>query len=685
MTPLKNKRRETAPDERAFLTRLRLRAQRRVLWMRALWKASGAPGAQGLAITDADVDRILQHPRGLNSGEAEFYQTDQTARGLTRQIADADAAVTSDPRWTRLCCEFNLSVFERDLLSLAVAVEIDPWWRRVCGYLHDDATAAQATPWLAAGLFGWDREVRLGSDSALVRWHLARPAENALNPWSTIASWQADPQIVAWLLQETACEPAAAPESDCLYPDILAAMQQFTNSVLEHDPASAIAIELIGPDGSGRQTLAAQFAAAIGKNGLFVVDDRILLGSGAPYHPTGEHVIRSARSARLAHSVLYWRSAEGAEPRLWSLLDGAAQISIFGATTPLPADVHSRALRRIFRLPPLSRRQRCALWTRLGAGDPPIPVSDWALTPGEIVKAASAAAASGDAVVEVCRAMLHQAPGELFVPLPCPYTWEDIVLTPTLQAHLAELEMQARLRFAVLEDWGFERLLPMGRGLTALFAGPSGTGKTMAAQVLARALGMDLYRVDLAGVINKYIGETEKHLRRVFEACERANVLLFFDEADALFGQRMQVKDAHDRFANIEIDYLLQRMEQFDGVAVLATNRKEDLDKAFLRRLRFLIDFLPPGPAERLELWRKSLPLQSPSGEEILGAIDWELLASKLTLTGADIKSAALGAAFLARATNSKITMQQVISAVRRQMSKHGQVLRMGDLEHIHA
>ena len=189
--------------------------------------------------------------------------------------------------------------------------------------------------------------------------------------------------------------------------------------------------------------------------------------------------------------------------------------------------------------------------------------------------------------------------------------------------------MQARLRFAVLEDWGFERLLPMGRGLTALFAGPSGTGKTMAAQVLARALGMDLYRVDLAGVINKYIGETEKHLRRVFEACERANVLLFFDEADALFGQRMQVKDAHDRFANIEIDYLLQRMEQFDGVAVLATNRKEDLDKAFLRRLRFLIDFLPPGPAERLELWRKSLPLQSPSGEEILGAIDWELLAEQ--------------------------------------------------------
>ena len=141
----------------------------------------------------------------------------------------------------------------------------------------------------------------------------------------------------------------------------------------------------------------------------------------------------------------------------------------------------------------------------------------------------------------------------------------------------------------------------------------------MAAQVLARSLGMELYRVDLAGVVNKYIGETEKHLKRVFDACERANVLLFFDEADALFGQRMQVKDAHDRFANIEIDYLLQRMEQFDGVAVLATNRKDDLDKAFLRRLRFIVDFLPPGAGGAPALWRKSLLPRSPSGEEILG------------------------------------------------------------------
>ena len=141
----------------------------------------------------------------------------------------------------------------------------------------------------------------------------------------------------------------------------------------------------------------------------------------------------------------------------------------------------------------------------------------------------------------------------------------------------------------------------------------------MAAQVLARSLGMEIYRVDLAGVMNKYIGETEKNLRRMFDACERANVLLFFDEADALFGQRTQVKDAHDRFANIEIDYLLQRMEQFDGIAVLATNRRSDIDNAFLRRLRFIVDFLPPGVEERRTLWTLALPARAPNGEALLG------------------------------------------------------------------
>ena len=173
------------------------------------------------------------------------------------------------------------------------------------------------------------------------------------------------------------------------------------------------------------------------------------------------------------------------------------------------------------------------------------------------------------------------------------------------------------------EDWGFGRLAHLGHGISALFGGPSGTGKTMAAQVMARSLGIELLRVDLAGVVNKYVGETEKKLREVFDACEDSGALLFFDEADALFGMRTQVKDAHDRFANIEIDYLLQRIERFDGVAILATNRRQDLDTAFVRRLRFVVEFQTPRPEERWRCGSARCCRRAPNGEPLLDEIDW--------------------------------------------------------------
>lgn len=214
-----------------------------------------------------------------------------------------------------------------------------------------------------------------------------------------------------------------------------------------------------------------------------------------------------------------------------------------------------------------------------------------------------------------------------------------------------------------------------------MFAGPSGTGKTMAVQVLARALGLRIRRVDLSAVVNKYVGETEKHLKLVWDACEREPVILFIDEADALFGQRTQVKDAHDRFANTQINYLLQRMEQFDGIVILATNRKEDLDRAFLRRLRFIIDFLPPAPAERLRLWERALPAFGPGKVPLLDeGIPWRTLAEEIDLTGAGIKSAALRAAFLARGEGARIATRHILTAARRELEKNGHVLRAGDL-----
>jgi SpoVK/Ycf46/Vps4 family AAA+-type ATPase len=263
------------------------------------------------------------------------------------------------------------------------------------------------------------------------------------------------------------------------------------------------------------------------------------------------------------------------------------------------------------------------------------------------------------------------------LPLALPYDWSDLVVPHRVKASLRRLCHRVELRRDVLDRWEFRRLDPMMAGVTALFAGPSGTGKTMAAQVLARTLELDLFRVDLATVVSKYIGETEKQLAAVFDEAERSQVLVFFDEADALFGQRTKVRDAHDRYANIEIDYLLQRLETFRGVGILATNRKSDLDAAFLRRLRTIVDFVDPTPAERLRLWRLALPSHTSAGEQITADLDHEWLASSLELTGAEIKAIALSAAFDARASGALITVHTVLEASRRELAKRGAVLRV--------
>jgi AAA+ superfamily predicted ATPase len=681
------------PTEPAFLTRVRLRARRRVLWLRRVWAEGLAEPEQGLAIPHSEVDRVLADPREAAEAEDAFYEGDAQARRLTEEIREADGHAADEAPWRRLAREFGLSGPEVDLLMLTVAVDVDPALLRACGYLNDDATACRPTPWLAAGLFQWPACVRPGPESGLVRWGLARPADGAAVPWSGTSPWAADPYLVSWVVQGhgrdpvlgDAILPVAAEDipPTCLYSELLAEMKAFAAALLEqrrrpHGGRHGVEIELIGPEGSGKRTLAAQLCAELGA-GLVLADAGVLLGPDVALPLAAERALHAVRLARLNGAVLYWQDAGAANPRAWAAVRGSADLTLFGAAAADSGPKRVEVPRRSFRLPPLTRAQRVALWAGLCDRPAPEPVADWMLTPAEVAAAARVAPAGPRAVVEACRRELSQGPGGLITPLACPYTWDDIVLASQTRGHLEELQNQARLRWPVYEDWGFERLCPVGRGIAALFAGSTGTGKTMAAQVLARALGMELYRVDLAGVMSKYIGETEKNLKQIFDTCERANVLLFFDEADAVFGQRTQVKDAHDRYANIEVDYLLQRMEQFDGIAVLATNRKGDIDKAFLRRMRFIVDFLQPGPAERLALWRRALLPRAPDGTELLDAIDYEFLADRLTMSGADIKGAALAAAFLARAEGTRIAMRHVLHTARREMAKHGEVLRPGD------
>jgi SpoVK/Ycf46/Vps4 family AAA+-type ATPase len=243
-------------------------------------------------------------------------------------------------------------------------------------------------------------------------------------------------------------------------------------------------------------------------------------------------------------------------------------------------------------------------------------------------------------------------------------TWEDLILPELQMGMLRQLAAQSRHRMKVYEEWGFAARGRRGLGLSALFSGPSGTGKTLAAEVIATELGLDLYRIDLSAVVSKYIGETEKNLKQVFDAAESGGVLLLFDEADALFGKRAEVKDSHDRYANIEVGYLLQRMESFQGLAILTTNVKSTLDKAFQRRLRFTIDFPFPDAGQRAAIWTRAFPEQVPRAD-----LDPSRLAT-LNMAGGNIRNIAINAAFLAAEEGTAVRMPHILQATRLEAAK---------------
>jgi SpoVK/Ycf46/Vps4 family AAA+-type ATPase len=242
--------------------------------------------------------------------------------------------------------------------------------------------------------------------------------------------------------------------------------------------------------------------------------------------------------------------------------------------------------------------------------------------------------------------------------------WEDLVLPAPEAKILRQIVDQVSQRQRVYQQWGFDRRLSRGLGINALFAGESGTGKTLAAEVIASELQLNLYRIDLSQVVSKYIGETEKNLRKLFDAAEDGGTILFFDEADALFGKRSEVKDSHDRYANIEINYLLQRMEAYRGLAILATNVKSALDPAFMRRLRFIVSFPFPGITERARIWQRAFPEEAEQE-----ALDYDGLA-RFNLTGGSIQNIAINAAFLAASAGGPISMPLILDAARGEFRK---------------
>lgn len=392
------------------------------------------------------------------------------------------------------------------------------------------------------------------------------------------------------------------------------------------------------------------------------------------------------REAKLRGAVLFLQSADVfAAPdaeSLWAAvaarIEAAAIPCIISTTRPLPADpLRIPPFVARFEIPPAA--ERLQYWRNLpeiaGLEDSALATlaNGFRFSRRKIERALSRALRSGtelslDSLAAACRAESAGALAVHGTKIEAHYTWDDLVLQADTIAQLREVATQMRLRHRVQEDWGYGRASGRTEGVHAFFYGPPGTGKTMAASVIAAELRLELFRINLAAVVSKYVGETEKNLERIFAAAEGSNAILFFDEADALFGKRSEVRDAHDRYANIEVAYLLQRIETFGGMTLLASNLDQNVDEAFRRRMHYIIEFPPPNETERERLWRLAIQ----PGQPIAEPIDYGFLAAKLTLSGAEIKNVATRAAYLAAAEATPLELRHLLHAARREYQKTG-------------
>jgi SpoVK/Ycf46/Vps4 family AAA+-type ATPase len=458
------------------------------------------------------------------------------------------------------------------------------------------------------------------------------------------------------------------------------------------DRSGAPRVLLAGPEGAGRGLIA---EALFGERGRSSV--RIDLAGIVAEGKIAERVAAALREAALrdAAAIIDGGTAIDREaPRTVvhaianSTVDLAVPVVFTLTTHPswlvevVPALVE-------LDVPPPTFRERLELWRRALAGTPvaaedlEIVASRYAFTGATIARAAHRASQAArlrdpdhpqvalDDLGDAARLMFSHRLGAMAQRIPIGFAWSDLVLPRDTHEAVREVVRFARFRSFLLEDWGFSAKLPYGRGISAIMAGPPGTGKTMVAQLLAKELGYDLYRIDLSQVVNKYIGETEKNLAKIFDEAETSHAVLFFDEADSLFAKRTDVKSSNDRYANLEVNYLLQRMETFDGVTLLATNLEQGLDDAFKRRVRFSILFELPEEAERKKLWISMFPPKVPLAPNI----DWDLMAKRFEMAGGYIKKAALRAALIAAEARRPITTADLVEAARQEYREMGRII----------
>ncbi|WP_327343111.1 AAA family ATPase [Streptomyces europaeiscabiei] len=671
-----------------------------------------------LYVTDTEVDALLDSTLGTPPAAGDR----ESEAELDRLSAEIAERVTLSMRGgvglrlVALAGLFELHPVDIDIVVMCLAPEMDRRYERLYGYLHDDLTRRLPTVGLALDILCSDpatravARTRFAPSAPLVRHRLITLTEDSATPTHSLLgnSVRLDPRVAGFLLEDDdpvdrlrpyarLAAPAGTLEDLYFPPEFGASLAR----VSEHAD-DRLVVYCQGSYGVGKQSAAA--ACARRRNAPLLVVSADLLAE-RPMEEFTALVALVDREARLQGAVMYWENVdallgEQARPRLSLLLSTLAAhpgpAFLAGDTAWEPADPPQGMAFVRLEFPSPGYAERLRLWesaldgldgTNRAVLDLAAVSGKFRLSGGQIQDAAGTARnlaharAPGaprmtqDDLYAACRLQSNRKLAELAQRITPHYGWDDIVLPADRMEQLREVANQVRYRALVYESWGFERKLANGRGLAVLFAGPSGTGKTMAADVLAHELGLDLYKIDLSTVVSKYIGETEKNLSRIFAEAASSNAVLFFDEADALFGKRSQVRDAHDKYANLETSYLLQRMEQHEGVVVLATNLRKNLDDAFIRRLHATIDFPVPGVEDRRRIWEQVWPKEAP----LDAGLDLDLLARQVDLPGGNIRNIALAGAFLAAADGGVVTMGHLLRATRREYQKMGKILTTGD------
>jgi hypothetical protein len=669
---------DIVPDDPLALHWLRqvtFRLRREVLWA---WVERG--------VTDRDGAGVLPPP-GDRAGEAldlarhaetkrRFFDEDETARYLSEEIARHEPAPPRPPRrgsFSWVCAELALEPVERFLLALAALPGFDSAAGSVIAACAGDAAATRPTLALAQRL--WD-------DDPVALLTLAEPGHR-LFALGLLEARDGDAEQGGW---DAPLSSPAVVVRQLLFPDSAPPATLSPVSRAADVTAAPVALGPAQPDRLG-------IVPVVGPRGAeHAMHARAVVPAARPLEQfTGAPALLARPGVLDALACNCWLRGTDL------LLGLEASAAVLGAQPPrLPhgsipiglflAVEDTRGIDRVARsarlpaveVPRLEHDERVALWRRaLGDAElaPELPeiARRFRFEPATIRtvgrRVRTAGARTRAELVAACRAELAVDLGELAQEVRPRFRRDELVLPHRQSLQLDEIVRAMRSLTAVHYEWGTARTWDEA-GLAVMFAGPPGTGKTMAAEVLAAELALPLYRVDLSQVVDKYIGETEKNLRRVFDACEASDLVVLFDEADALFGRRTQVRDAHDRYANLEVSYLLSRMERAKGLTILATNRKEDIDGAFLRRLRHVVDFPMPDVAERRRIWSIALP----EGVDT-SSIDVVFLAGAFPLAGGHIRSAVFNACLqsAARASNGEppaLAMEDVLVAVWRELDK---------------